>query len=253
MRLEGKVGIVTGGSGGIGRAIARALASEGAAIAVASNEESPLNDTVEELRSGGFEVMGIFCDLTSAPQVSDMVAHTLKAFGQIDILVNSAGVLVKKPVLEITEEEWDLVINVNLKGVFLASREVARWMVRERRRGKIINIASMTSFVALPQVAAYCASKGGVLQLTKAFAVDLAPYGINVNAIAPGFFKTRLNERAFAEDPERLAKIVSSTPMGRVGRVEDLAGAAIFLASGESDFITGAALPVDGGFLASGF
>lgn len=249
--FEGKVVLISGGSSGIGKAIAESFARSKATVIVMSYEPDLVDETVHEFKDAGWDARGAVADVRVPEKVHSVFDELQKKQKRLDVLVNCAGILGKKPFWEIDEPEWDNVIDTNLKGTFLTCQRAAK-MMTEQKSGKIINIASMNAFVALPGVAAYAASKGGVAQLTKAIAVELAPYNIQANAIAPGFFRTRLNEKALS-DPERFKKIVDNTPAHRLGKMSDLQGTALYLASEAADFVTGVILPVDGGFLAAGF
>lgn len=249
--LAGKVAVVTGGTSGIGRAIALALARAGAAVVPLSRRMEKVEQTAAEIEDLTGKRPPIHTvDVLDYAETKHVFEDVAAACGSLDILVNSAGATLKKPSIELTEEEWDRVVDTNLKALFFSCQAAARVMIA-KKAGKIINIASLASYVGLNEVAAYCASKGGVLSLTNALGREWAHYGINVNAIAPGYFRTPLNEHLLAIK-ERYDMIISRTPMGRIGSVDELVGAAIYLASPASDFMTGQALIVDGGFLAMG-
>ncbi|BAS28299.1 2-dehydro-3-deoxy-D-gluconate 5-dehydrogenase KduD [Limnochorda pilosa] len=245
--LSGKVAIVTGASRGIGQALAVGLAEAGADIAGVSR--GALRETEEQVtgRYGRcFEPVQV--DLRHPDAAERIFAQTLERFTQVDILVNNAGIIRRNQAIDVTDDEWDEVMLVNLKQVFALSRQAGRYF-RTRGRGKIINIASMLSFQGGILVPSYAASKSGVLGLTRALANEWAPLGINVNAIAPGYVETEAT-RPIREDPQRNASILERIPAGRWGRPEDLKGAAVFLASHASDYVHGAVIPVDGGWLA---
>lgn len=248
MSLAGKVALVVGASHGLGRGIALALAEAGADLALAARSQGDLEETAGLARRIGRRALTLPADVRNLAQIRSTVERTLAQYGKIDILCNAAGVTRRKPILEVGEEEWDDVLDTNLKAVFFTSQMVARHMI-PRRRGKIINIASLTSVIGIENIAVYGASKGGVAQLTKAMAVEWAKYRLNVNAIGPGYFRTKLTEAVFA-DPQRKAWIDGRIPFGHTGEPEDLAGAAVFLASEASDYITGQILFVDGGWTA---
>lgn len=246
--LTGRVALVIGGTSGIGRSIAHGLAAAGASVVPTSRRPEMVEQTASEMARYGTKTMSLPCDATDPDALEDLVYAVHRRFGRIDILVNSAGAHIRKPALEVTSTEWDRIEGTNLKAMFFACQKVGLRM-QHQAGGAIINIASMASFADFPQVSLYCISKAGVVQLTKSLASEWAPLGIRVNAIAPGFFPTALNEKALA-DSERKDRILRRTPMGRLGALADLQGAAVFLASDASRFVTGIVLPVDGGFLA---
>ena len=247
--LSGKTALVTGSTSGLGRAIAGGLAEAGAAVVVNGRNAERLASTVEALAASGLKAHGYRFDVTSEELVNTAVARIEREVGPIDILVNNAGIQRRAPILEISAETWEEVLKHDLTSVFLVGKAVARGMI-ERKRGKIINIASLTSEVARQTIAPYAAAKGGVRQLTKAMCVEWAPHNIQVNAIGPGYFATDLNA-VLSADPEFDAWVRARTPAGRWGEPQELIGAAIFLASPASDFVNGQILYVDGGLLAS--
>jgi 2-deoxy-D-gluconate 3-dehydrogenase len=242
--LTGKVAIVTGGNGGIGYGIARGLAAAGAAIVVAARHADKTAHAVTTLQALGVKALGVSADVQDEAAVRAMVQATVEAFGRVDILVNNAGINIRKAPQDYTLAEWQQVLNTNLTGVFLCAREVYPYMVKAGG-GKIINIGSMTSIFGSNVAPAYAASKGGVVQLTKSLAVFWAQDNIQVNAILPGWIHTDLTASA---SPERYNAIKARIPHGRWGEPDELAGAAVFLASPASDYVTGIALPVDGGY-----
>ena len=247
-RLTDRVALVTGSARGIGRAAAGRLAAEGASVAINYlNSREAAESAVGQIREQGGQSIAIQGDVSSSSDIERIVAETLKSFGTIDILVNNAGVSVEKPFLEHTEEEWDWSMAVNLKGVFLCTRAVLPVML-EGSGGKIVNMSSISDTVGDPSTSAYCTTKGGVKALTTQLALEFGPSGINVNAVAPGFIATTMNEK-WLEDELAMQQIISATPLGRAGTPEDVAGAVAFLASPDSDFITGATIYVDGGWL----
>ncbi len=248
LSLAGKIALVVGASQGLGRGMALALAEAGADLALAARGEQGLADTARQAHALGRRALTIPTDVRQLPQIRAMVERVIAEYGQIDILCNAAGINRRKPILEVTEEDWQEVLDTNLKSVFFTSQAVARHMI-PRQRGKIINVASLTSVIGIENIAPYGASKGGVAQLTKAMAVEWAKYRINVNAIGPGYYRTRLTEAVFA-DPERRAWIESRIPLRVAGTPADLAGAVVFLASEASDYVTGQILFVDGGWTA---
>ncbi len=250
MRLEGKVAIVTGGARGNGRGIAEGFAREGALLALADVNAQGAEETAREIAQRcGVDALAVQCDVAQSESVDRMVAAVLKRFGRVDILVNNAGILPQAPFLEMTPGFWTTVMRVNLDGAFFCSLAVAAEMVKTGG-GSIINVESMAATQAPPNSVAYCVSKGGLHMLTRSMAVDLAPHNIRVNGIAPAIILTDQTRHIFENDPAGLERNLNRVPMGRVGHPEDLAGAAIFLASDEAAYITGASLPVDGGYLA---
>lgn len=246
--LGGQVALVTGASRGLGEAIATGLARAGAAIAACGRAAADLERVCSEIRAGGGKAEPFQVDVLDRVSVQDGAARILSAFGRVDILVNNAGVNVRKPVLELSEGEWDLVLGTNLKGYFLVAQAVVPQMI-ERGRGKVINMASIMGTVVLPNQLAYACSKGGVVQMTKVMAVEWAKSGVTVNAIGPTYFETPLVAQ-LRNDPVRFQFISDRTPMGRWGQPEELVGTAVFLASRASDFITGQTIFVDGGWTA---
>jgi gluconate 5-dehydrogenase len=247
--LTGRTALVTGATSGLGLAIARGLAEAGATIAVNGRDEGRIADTVSAFRDEGLSAHAARFDVTATDEVEAGVERVEAEVGPIDILVNNAGIQRRKPLLEVEEAVWDEVIETNLNAVFRVGRAAARGMV-ERRRGKIINIASLASEVARKTIAPYVAAKGAVKQLTRAMCVEWAGYGVQVNGIGPGYFATPLN-RALLDDPAFDAWVKNRTPAGRWGKPEELVGAAVFLASPASDFVNGQIVYVDGGLLAA--
>ncbi|ADN01386.1 2-dehydro-3-deoxy-D-gluconate 5-dehydrogenase KduD [Spirochaeta thermophila] len=246
-KLDGKVAIVTGCRRGIGRALALGLAEAGADIVAVMRSEEP--GLEREITSLGRRYLWVEADLSSIEPVERIVEEAVKAFGKVDILVNNAGIIRRDDILDFSEEDWDEVMNVNLKSVFFLSQAVARRMKEQGTGGKIINIASMLSFQGGIRVPSYTASKSGVLGLTRILGNELAKYDIQVNAIAPGYIETD-NTRALREDPVRNKEILGRIPAGRWGSPDDLKGAVVFLASPASDYMTGSVVAVDGGWLA---
>ena len=245
--LAGKVAAVTGANTGLGRAIAEALAGAGADVALVGRSDPA--GTLTAIQALGRRAAWIEADLGNKPDHARIVSETVRQLGGLHVLVNNAGIIRRADSIDFTEADWDAVLDVNLKAVFFLSQAVARHLCGRRRPGKIINVASMLSFQGGVRVASYTASKSGLAGLTKLLANEWAPHGINVNAIAPGYFVTD-NTAALRADAKRNAEILSRIPAGRWGEPEDLAGAAVFLASRASDYVHGVILPVDGGWLA---
>ena len=247
-RLDGKVALVTGASRGLGAAMACALASVGAELALHANEH-PATATAERIAtSGGRPSTLLTADLSDRSAADRVVNETLARHGRIDILVNNAGIIRRRPAAQHSDDEWDAVIEVNLTNAFRMCRAVGRCLLDRQQPGKIINVASLLSFQGGITVPGYAAAKGGLMQLTKALANEWASHGINVNAIAPGYMQTD-NTLALREDPQRSRQILERIPAGRWGTPDDLGGAAIFLASRASDYVHGHVLVVDGGWM----
>jgi 2-deoxy-D-gluconate 3-dehydrogenase len=249
--LTGHVAIVTGGNGGLGLAMARGLAEAGATIVVAARQREKAEQALQSLCELRPDCMFVELDVTSEEACHRTVDTVIERFGRVDILVNNAGVSVRKPPQELRDEEWQFVLDVNLSGAFHCCQAVYPHM-KTQERGKIINIGSMYSIFAAPLVAAYAASKGGLLQMTKALACAWAPDHIQVNAILPGWLDTELTQTARKQVEGLNETVLARTPAGRWGVAGDIAGTAVFLASPASDFVTGAAIPVDGGYSARG-
>lgn len=243
--LSGKTALVTGGSGGIGLAIARALAASGAGVAIAARDKRRLKHAAEKIGAQAFA-----CDLSATDCLEEFYARVSERMGGLDILVNNAGTTLRGPSETIEPGDWDLVLRTNLTSVFRLCQFFARERIAHKKTGKIINIASLLCESVRQHNAPYAAAKGGIRQLTKALAVDWAKYRINVNAIGPGYVKTALT-KPLHENRRFDRWVKQRTPMGRWGRPEDVAGAAVFLAGPASDFITGQVIYVDGGFLSS--
>jgi len=246
--LENKLIFVSGASGGIAQGIARGLAGTGASFVLASRNESVLKNIVQSLSDVGAHAIPVALDITRSDSIRAAVSKAVDVFGKIDVLINCAATNVRKPFLEMAEEDYDLVMNTNARGLYFLTQEVCRVMV-PRKHGKIVHVASFVSYVALSTVTAYVASKGAVAQMTKAMAVDLARYNIQVNAIAPGFIKTPFNKLIW-NNKEKNEWVVEHTLARRFGMPEDLVGVAHFLSSEASDFMTGQIVLVDGGLMA---
>ena len=246
--LTGRVAIMTGAGRGLGRTMALALAAAGADLALASRTTPELESLVEEIEALGRRAIAVPTDVTSAEACEALVAAAVERLGRLDILVNNAGTNVRKSALEITADEYDFVIQTNLKGYFNGARAAGRLFV-EQGSGKVINISSILGSVALPNQAAYASSKGAIDQLTKVLAIEWATANVQVNGLAPTYFETDLT-RPLYDDPERKAFIEERTPMGRWGQPHELAGAVIFLAGDASNFVTGQTILVDGGWTA---
>jgi gluconate 5-dehydrogenase len=250
--LEERVAVVTGGGRGIGKFIAKGLAEAGASVVLASRKIVNCIAAAKELEALGVKALPVKCDLEKVEDIDNLVKKTMESFGRIDILVNNAGLTWGAPTLEYPLDKWEKVINVNLRAVFLLCRNVANIMVKQNR-GKIINITSVLSFRGATEemnpAVAYNAAKGGISALTLDLAVKLARYNINVNGIAPGYFDTDMISYA-KHDKDYLAKFTNKIPMARLGREDDIKGAAVFLASDASNYLTGHILSVDGGYMA---
>ncbi|HEV2121783.1 MAG TPA: glucose 1-dehydrogenase [Chloroflexota bacterium] len=245
--LAGKVAVVTGGSRGLGKEMAAALADAGAQIAITARREQWLTSTAEEFTRAGYECFAGTCDVSQESQVATFVSHVLERFGRIDVLFNNAGISWGAPSIDMPLERWRSVLDVNATGAFIMSQAVGRHMIA-RRTGKIINVSSIMGLRGQsPEVitaAGYSASKGALIALTKALAVEWAPYGITVNALAPGFFPTRLSESVIEHNE---AAMLQRIPLGRFGSEQDIRGLAVFLAATASDYLTGQTLILDGG------
>lgn len=248
--LEGKVAVVTGGTSGIGRALSLGLADAGADTIATARRQQQVDETAAAVESRGRRTLRLTSDVCERASLERLLTATLDNFGKVDILVNCAGIIKRAPTLEFAEEEWNGILDTNLTGTLRACQVFGKPML-ERGYGRIINIASLNSFVSLSEVAAYAASKAGVASLTRSLAVEWSKRGVTVNAIAPGVFRTDLNAKLL-DSTARGQELLMRTPMGRFGKTEELVGAAVFLASDSSSFITGQILAVDGGFLASG-
>jgi 2-deoxy-D-gluconate 3-dehydrogenase len=249
--LSGKVAIVTGGNGGIGLGMARGLGAAGATVVIVGRNKEKCETAAAELREGGAKVAGIVADVTREDSCRTLVGAAVKAFGRLDILVNNAGINIRKRPEEYTIEEWNTVLVTNLSSAFVCAQAAYPQMVGGGG-GKIVNIGSMMSLFGAAFAAPYGASKGGIVQLTKALASAWAKDNIQVNAVLPGWIDTELTRNAREQVPDLHERVLARTPAGRWGEAQDLAGIAVFLASAASDFVTGAAIPVDGGYSSLG-
>jgi len=248
MRLKDKVAVVTGAARGIGRACAERFAAEGAKVVLADVDESKGAKADAAIRKSGGEALFVPCDVGDKTQVDELVRHTVDAYGRLDVMLSNAGILHACDFLEVTEEDFDRVLRVNLKGVFLTSQAAARQMAAQGGGGAIINMSSINAVVAIPNIASYVVCKGGVNQLTSVMGIALAEHGIRVNAIGPGTIRTDM-AALLMQDDEARHRILSRTPLGRPGEPEEIASVAVFLASDESSYITGQTIYADGGRL----
>lgn len=244
--LSGKTAVVTGASKGIGRSIALLLAQNGADIALLARNEKELAEVAREIEGIGRKACPVTVDLTDMDAIPKVIEKVYQQFGRIDILVNNAGMNIPKKVEEVTEEDWDQVIDINVKSVFFISKAVGKYM-KAAEQGKIINVSSQMAFVGYYKRSAYASSKGAITQLTRSLSIEWAPYNINVNAVAPTFIETPMT-RKMLDDKEFKEDVLSRIPLGRLAREEDLFGAFVFLASNASDMVTGQTLIVDGGW-----
>ena len=250
LSLEGKTAVVTGGTSGIGRAISLGLADAGADVVATARRQNEVDQTAAEVEARGRRTVRIASDVCNRATLETLLAAVLRSLGKVDILINCAGRIKRAPTVDFPEEEWTSILDTNLTGTLRACQVFGPHMLG-RGYGRIINISSLNSFVALSEVAAYAASKAGVASLTRSLAVEWSKKGVTVNAIAPGVFRTDLNAQLLDSTP-RGQELLMRTPMGRFGKTEELIGAAVFLASDSASFVTGQTLVVDGGFLASG-
>ena len=250
LSLDGRVAVVIGGTTGIGKTLALGLAEAGADVVATSRRAEQVEETASEIERRGRRTVRATSDVTKRASLETLLAKTLEELGKVDILVNSAGRIQRVPSLEMSEGVWDSILETNLKGTLLSCQVFGRHML-ERGYGRIVNISSLNAFVAFHEVAAYAASKAGVSGLTRALAVEWGPRGVLVNAIAPGVFRTALNQDLL-DGTERGRELLMRTPLKRFGKLEELVGPAIFLASESAAFVNGQILAVDGGFVASG-
>ncbi|MDQ7794527.1 MAG: SDR family NAD(P)-dependent oxidoreductase [bacterium] len=249
MRLKGKVAVVTGGGSGNGRGISLGLAREGAMVAVPDLNLTGAQETCRLIRRAGGKAQAYQADVTAKDAVQALFQQIKTELGEVDVLVNNVGVALFSPFLETTEETWQITVDVNLKSTFLCTQTVAAAMIARGHKGSIVNIASIAGFIGMRGLAHYAAVKAGVILLTKSAALELAPHGIRVNAIAPGIIHTPATHGRVT-DPDRLKLYLSNIPLGRVGDPEDLAGAAVYLGSEESSYATGTVITLDGGWIA---
>ena len=250
LSLETKVAVIIGGTSGIGRALSLGLAEAAAVVIATARRQQQVDETAAAIEALGRQTLRLVSDVCDRSSLEQVLAAVLDKFGKVDILINCAGRIKRTPTLTMPEEEWTAILDTNLTGTLRACQVFGRHML-ERGYGRIVNIASLNSFVALSEVAAYAAGKAGVVSLTRSLAIEWSKQGVTVNAIAPGVFRTELNAQLLDSTP-RGQELLMRTPMGRFGRTEELIGAAIYLASDAASFVTGQTLVVDGGFLASG-
>jgi glucose 1-dehydrogenase len=247
MKLEGKTVLITGGSQGIGQGIAFRLAEEGADIVIDYvGSPQSADATVAQIRKRGRRALAVEADISSVDQIHSMMKQAVDSFGGVDVLINNAGVEKHASIWEATEHDYDLVLTINLKGAFFASQAFVQHRMAVKKPGKIINISSVHEELPFPHFTSYCASKGGIKMMMRNLSIELAPYSITVNNIAPGAIETPINT-ALLNDPPKLKALLDNIPLGRLGQVSDVAGAAAFLASSDADYITGATIVIDGG------
>lgn len=244
--LSGRIAIVTGGNQGIGFGIAQGLAGAGATVVIANRRAAEGQKAAESLQKEGYNALAIPTDVSQKASIAAMVDGVMKQFQKIDILVNNAAVMIRKPLEDFTESEWDTILNTNLRGLFLCCQVVGREMIKQKK-GKIINISSVLSQIVQPGRGVYATGKAGVSHLTRSLAMEWSQYNINVNAIGPGLTITPINDKYFKENPDELKRIINAIPIGREAYPTDYAGTAVFLASAASDYVTGQTLLVDGG------
>lgn len=250
--LKNKVALITGARQGMGKSHAIALANQGAKVVVTDINQTDCQKVVDKIKNSGGEAIAFKLDVSDKSEVDSVVAEIVKKFGQLDILINNAGIVQFKPFLELSEEDWDRTIDINLKGEFLCAQAAAKVM-KEREGGVIVNIVSVAmgqQGIGMPNIAHYCASKGGIAAMTEALAAELAPFNIRVNAIAPGLIETPMID-VVKSDPKMLEAMLQRVPLKRVGRPEEVSELVVFLASDSSSYMTGAVVVIDGGWLAT--
>ena len=248
INLKGRVAIVTGSTRGIGKGIALRFAREGAKVIVNGVSDIKKCDAVvAEIKKAGGEAFSVLADVSNAKDTQKLIQEAVKKFGRVDILVNSAGILHAQDFLDLKEEDWDRILDVDLKGTFLCTQAAAKQMIKQGQGGKIVNIASIAGLIGYAGIAHYCSAKAAVIELTKVSAIELAKHKINVNAIAPGAIETDMTKGMLAS-PEALKGFLAQIPLGRIGKPEDIAGAALYLASDNASYVTGTTLVVDGGW-----
>lgn len=252
--LQGKVALVTGAGRGIGAAIAKGFAEHGAHVVLVSRTLAQVQAQSKEIEEKyGVTTLSALCDVSDEQQVEQLVTHAVREIGRVDILVNCAGITMVSPSETLSLENWQSCLNINLNGTFLCCKHVGKQMITQGHGGKIINITSIVAHAAIPERAAYAASKGGVMQLTQNLAVEWAPHNIQVNAISPGFIRTEIVQGLIDKGIHKPALLEARIPAGRMGETEDMAGPAIFFASSLSDYVTGTIMKADGGWLANGY
>jgi len=248
-RLEGKIALVTGSSQGIGQGVAVRLAQEGAKIVVNYHSHPEgADDTLKQIHDAGSEGIAIQADLGQTAEIDSLIQQSLAKYGQIDILVNNAGLEKRAPFWEVTEADYDLVLEVNLKGVFFTTQAFVKQLISRKAPGRVINMSSVHEELPFPHFASYCASKGGLKMLCRDLAIELAPFNITVNNVAPGAIETPINTKLL-NDKDKLAALLANIPLRRLGEPGDVAGAVLFLASSDANYITGTTIIVDGGLL----
>jgi len=248
--LSGRVAVVTGSSRGLGRAIATALADAGADVCVTSRKRESLEEVCREIENKGRDVLGVELDVRKKESIEAMAVQVIEHFGRADILVNNAGTNVRKPALEMTWDDWDTVLDTNLRSVFFCSQALVPSMIK-RKWGRVINIGSATSIMGFPNISPYCASRGAIVQLTKSLAVEWGPRGVNVNVLGPGWFRTE-QTRVLWENDEWMSLMKQRIPNGHIAAPEELGAAAVFLSSDAASYVNGALWMVDGGFTTGG-